>query len=131
MGMYTELIFSARLNDNLSEDIVNDIGYLCGNNEVDTNKTTLPDVLIKSLPLLRGGSYGLAPSMPPIFKRDEHTGLWELVVRCSLKNYRGQIESFLEWIKPHIYSASGYNGMYAITLYEEFSKPKIYYLYDR
>ena len=131
MGMYTELIFSARLQDNLNEDVINDIEYLCGNKKVDENKTTLPDVLLKSIPLLRGRSYGLAPSMPPIFKRDEYTGLWELVVRCSLKNYRGQIERFLEWVKPHIYSASGFNGMYAITMYEDDNKPSIYYLYDR
>lgn len=129
--MYTELIFSARLKDNLNENVINDIEYLCGNNKVDANKTTLPDTLLKSLSLFHGGSYGLAPSMPPIFKRDEYTGLWELVVRCSLKNYRGQIEGFLKWIEPYIHSASGYNGMYAITLYEEFDEPKIYYLYER
>lgn len=62
---------------------------------------------------------------------DENGSQWHISSRTNLKNYEGEIESFLQWIKPYIESGSGAKEMYAIVTYEESEEPTIYYLENR
>jgi hypothetical protein len=62
--------------------------------------------------------------------RDDITKCYHISTRANLKNYDGDIEAFLEWMKPFIDSGSGARDMYAIVIYEECEEPTIYYLYD-
>lgn len=51
-----------------------------------------------------------------------------LLDKSAQKNYKNDIENFLEWLVPYIDGGSGRRDMYAISIYEEDSEPKIYYL---
>lgn len=128
--MYTELIFSARLRPNISDNIVKDIEYLIGKLcHVSQSTTTLPAMFIKDnhgYGLFCISSAYLAPSLPPRF--DKVGAMWELAFRCDVKDYNEEISTFLKWIAPHIYSGSGRRNMFAITIYEEDSEPVFYYL---
>jgi hypothetical protein len=53
-----------------------------------------------------------------------------LSTRSNIKNYKQEIETFLEWIKPYINGGSGSRNMYAIVIYEEQDEPTIYYLHN-
>ena len=48
----------------------------------------------------------------------------------NIKNYKDEIETFLEWIEPFVESGSGNRDMYAIVIYEDSSEPKIYYKHE-
>ena len=50
--------------------------------------------------------------------------------RANIKNYGGEIEAFLKWIKPYIGSANGHYDLYAIVHYEESKAPTLYFLND-
>lgn len=80
--------------------------------------------------LFRGSSYyfGVNKSVSKMWK-DDFGENWVLSTRSSIKNYKGEIEAFLEWIKTYIDGGSGYRDMYAIVIYEEAEAPDIYYLH--
>lgn len=52
---------------------------------------------------------------------------YQLLVLCNFKNYDGEIEQLVEWLKPHIYN----RGMFGYTRYEEDYEPKILYAREK
>jgi len=129
MGMYTELVFSAELEGNLSNQIVDVIKYMCTG---DKKPEVLPDHELFSTDrwdvLFRMSSYYFVDAVDPVFRYDEIGKDWRLTTRSNLKNYGNEIEKFLDWIKPHITSGNGGRNYYAIVCYEESEEPTIYYL---
>ena len=126
MGMYTELIFGANLKKDTPKKVINALKYMIGETEGKPNDFPLPDGRCEWL--FRCASYYFGVSNP-VSKMwfDEISKNWILSTRSNIKNYNGEIEAFLKWIKPYICSGSGVRHMYAIVTYEE-SEPEIYYL---
>jgi hypothetical protein len=129
MGMYTELIFGAELKKDTPENVIEALKYMIGDTEEKPKDFPLPDGRCERL--FRGSSYYFGVNSP-VSKmwKDDICGNWVLSTRSNIKNYAGEIETFLGWIKPYIYDGSGYRDMYAIVTYEEAEEPNIYYLHD-
>ena len=129
MGMYTELIFGAGLKKDTPENIIEALKYMMGEIEEKPKDFPLPNGRCEWL--FRGSSYYFGVNSP-VSKmwKDDIGKNWVLSTRSNIKNYEGEIEAFLEWIKPYIDSGSGYRDMYAIVTYEEAKAPNIYYLHD-
>ena len=127
--MYTELIFGASLKKETPNSVINALKYMLGEIEDKPFDFPLPNGRCESL--FQYGSYYFAIN-EPVKKMwfDEVDKQWHISTRSNLKNYEGEIEAFLDWIKPYIESGSGRRKMYAIVLYEEFDEPTIYYKHD-
>lgn len=127
MGMYTELIFGASLKEDTPSTVIDALKYMIGETEEKPKDFPLPDGRCEWL--FRGSSYyfGVSESVSKMWF-DEIANDWRLSTRSNIKNYEGEIEEFLEWIKPYIKSGSGYKDFYAIVTYEEAEEPTIYYL---
>lgn len=127
MGMYTELIFGAGLKKDTPENVIEVLKYMVGDTEEKPKDFPLPEGRCERL--FRGSSYYFGVN-EPLWKmwKDDIGENWVLSTRSNIKNYGGEIEAFLEWIKPYIDGGSGYRDMYAIVTYEEAESPDIYYL---
>lgn len=127
MGMYTELIFGAGLKKDTPEKVIEVLKYMVGDTKEKPKDFPLPEGRCERL--FRGSSYYFGVN-EPLWKmwKDDIGENWVLSTRSNIKNYGGEIEAFLEWIKPYIDGGSGYRDMYAIVTYEEDEAPKIYYL---
>jgi hypothetical protein len=127
MGMYTELIFGADLKKDTPSEVIEALKYMIGDIEEKPVNFPLPNGRCEWL--FRGSSYYFGVSSP-ISKmwKDEIGGNWILSTRSSIKNYEGEIEAFLDWIKPFIDGGSGVRDMYAIVTYEEAEYPTLYFL---
>ena len=128
MGMYTELIFGVVLKKDTPDQVIKALKYMIGETE-KPNDFPLPDGRCEWL--FQGGSYYFAinDSVTKMWI-DKIDKQWHISTRSNIKNYEGEIETFLEWIKPYIDGGSGRRNFYAITIYEEASVPTIYYLED-
>lgn len=130
MGMYTELIFGARLKPATPPEVINALQHLV-KGELLANP---PDHEFfgkdRAACVLVGSSYYFSGGMPPVLEYDEIAEGWRLLARADLKNYDGEIEAFLGWIHPFIESGSGEREFYAIVCYED-SLPEIWYLEDK
>lgn len=124
MGMYTELIFGAKLKKDTPESVINTLRYMIG----DIDKPEILEFDANRNPLI-GGSYyfGVTRSVSNMYYNltDKR---WQISTRANIKNYEGEIDQFLTWIKPYIEQGSGTRDMYAIKIYEEQEEPTIYYL---
>lgn len=129
MGVYTELIFGADLKKDTPDAVIEALKYMIGDTEEKPKDFPFSDG--RSEWLLRGSSYsfGVSSSVNKMWK-DDIGGNWVLSTRSNIKNYGGELEAFLEWIKPYIDGGSGYRDMYAIVTCEEAEAPNIYYLHD-
>lgn len=130
MGMYTELIFGARLKEETPDQVINALKYMVGDTKEKPENFPLPEGRCDWL--FQGGSYyfGVVDPVSKIWF-DKIANAWIISTRSNIKNYEDEIETFLTWIKPHIESGSGEREMYAIVIYEEQSEPDIYYLHEK
>lgn len=127
MGMYTELIFGARLKKDTPENVINTLQYMTG--KISDRPSDIAFEYSRNP--LRGGSYYFGITNPVCdMTFDDVSNQWQISTRSNIKNYESDIEKFLEWIKPYISQGSGAREFYAIVTYEEEDTPKIYYLYD-
>ena len=128
MGMYTELIFGADLKKDTPAEVIEALKYMIGETEEKPINFPLPDGRCEWL--FQGASYYFGVNRP-VGKMiyDDIGENWMVSTRSNIKNYEGEIEAFLEWIKPYIDGGSGARDMYAIVTYEEAEAPKIYYLH--
>jgi hypothetical protein len=129
MGMYTELIFGAELKTETPEQVINALKYMIGDIENKPEDFPLPEGRCEWL--FQTGSYYFAinESVSRIWF-DNISKSWRISTRSNIKNCEGEIEAFLEWIKPYIDRGSGERDMYAIVIYEESDEPTIYYKND-
>jgi hypothetical protein len=131
MGMYTELIFGARLKSPLPQNILEILKYMVDENNY--NLPIMPDHPFFKISywydLFNFDSFNFPTSIKPDLTYDssEH---WNLVTRSNLINRDDIIEKFLDWIKPYIDQGSGLDEFYAIVCCEDQRKPTIYYLFD-
>jgi len=129
MGMYTELIFGGAFKKETPEQVINALKYMIGKTEQKPNDFPLPNGRCEWL--FKGGSYYFAVNNGVSrMWLDEIGKNWCISTRSNIKNYEGEIQTFLEWIKPYIQQGSGLREMYAIVIYEEQATPDIYYLHE-
>ena len=134
MGMYTEF----HLNAKLSEDTCSqDLAILEYMTREDDNAVEKPDfVPSHRLFSTRGWEYMLVggshfPADPhTTFRHDRHYSCYRLCVRCSLKNYDGEIEAFVDWIRPLVNGDDGDPtcALLGFMRYEESRDPTLIYL---
>jgi len=132
MGMYTELIFGAELKQDTPELAINALKYMCGMAEKPTEVPAHAFFDEKEDMFWQwfgNGSYyfAICNGLRKMWL-DDISKTWRISVRCNIKNYGGEIEAFLDWIRPHIEKGSGGRDFYAIVCYEEQAEPNIHYL---
>ena len=125
--MYTELIFGATLKEDTPDKIINVLNYMLGKVEVKPIDFPLSDGRCECL--FKGSSYYFAVNNPVNnMWKDRIDEQYHISTRSNIKNYSGEIEEFLEWIKPYIEQGSGSREMYAIVIHEGQAIPTMYYL---
>jgi len=131
MGMYTELIFGAGLKEDTPTEVIETLQYMMGDKEDMPKGYPFEDGSRHEI-LFRCGSFYFGVNNP-VRKMwyDDISKNWRISTRANIKNYGGEIESFLEWVLPYIDQGSGSKSMYAIVIYEEDETPTIYYKGDR
>ena len=133
MGMYTEMILGCSFKETLPKVCVDALLYVIRNLEPTENKEEV-EKFIKEYDLeylMFGSSYyfGVCRSNQK-FWYDQIRKEWVISVRSNIKNYDGQIQKFLEYLKPYVDSGSGYQlDVYAYVQYEEARFPTIYTLF--
>ena len=129
MGMYTELIFGARLKENTPKEVIDTLKYMVGDLEEKPEKLAFETSTGRNV--LGESSFYFGVHFPVTkFYYDGIVKAWTLSSRANIKNYDGEIDQFLDWIKPYIDRGSGNREMFAIKIYEEHDEPTIDYLHD-
>lgn len=129
MGMYTELVFSARLKRNLPKEVADLLQVIEDGSEwanVD-NLKNLPDHPFFeaerwTMVFFGSSSYFVSASSPCGFADNV------LTIRTSLKAYDNEIIKFMDFIRPYIYYGAGEKDLLGYSIYEESATPTLYYL---
>lgn len=131
MGMYTEIIFGARLKEDTPDSVIEAIRELM-DPKVRTEQPVWPDHEYfrseRMYGVFHSDSYYFPGCTQTEFEYDTITRSYSLFLRHNLKDYNNEIKKFLDWIKPYIEQGSGSRDFYAIVCYEEDDEPTIYYL---
>ena len=131
MGMYTELIFGATLKVTTPTYVTDAFNYVI--NKIDNEDANLPDETkqfiykysLRKLVWCTSYYFGAHDNKPScIF--DEIDNRWCISFRANCKNYHGEIEKFIEFIKPYVEYGSGPTNIFAIVQYEEDEYPTLY-----
>jgi len=97
MGDYTELVFKAEINKDIPKDVYGVLDFLFNNAETPN---TLPNhVFFKCDRWEMIGRCCSAYHVPWPSSRYEENIIFS---RSDLKNYDGEIDSFLAWVEPYI-----------------------------
>lgn len=123
MGMYTELVVCTNIKN--VPEVVEVLKYMVGQTD---RPATLPNHPLFSTSrweiLFTCNSYYFVPCSIAKFEYNEIGRYWCLITRADLKNYDGEIEKFIDWIRPYIENE---DKMFAYSRYEETREPTIYY----
>ena len=152
MGMYTEFIFGCELSKNTPKVCIDALDYSINGeekkpkyenpegweekrfNENYIERTTPVEEIEKFIEeydfdrLFHCSSYYFGAANPMSkFYYDSISKSYKISTRADLKNYSGQIEKFIEYIKPYVEHGSGYdNEIFAYVQYEEDPFPTMY-----
>ena len=122
--MYTSLVISARLKRDTPTEVIDTIKAL-SKGEVHISSV----VRGGNLNPIFGTSYYFPESSFNMIEPEMSCG--ELTINSvqNIKNYDGEIEKFIAWLKPWVDSGHGRREWWAIVTYED-GAPTIHYLYD-
>ena len=124
MGMYTELHYNVELRRDVPQEVLDVLAYMTRGRE---DAPVLPDEQFFSLPRWRSlftmDSYYFAADTHSTLRFDDIAGRFFLNVRSNLKNYGGEIQSFLNWIDPYVEAAPG--DFLGFFRYEESEEPTL------
>ena len=133
MGHYTEFVFAAKLKKNIPMNVIHTL--VCTITEDDNITTTrLPNhPLFKTDRWTHIGSqssqmFGYTRALSSVVT-DQIDHQIIVSIRCSLKNYQGEIEKFVDWIKPYVESGSGDCNLLGYSIEEGGDAPVLYYLH--
>jgi len=132
MGMYTELVLGVevRFNENHHEDklALNALKHMSIRSDEKYLRLKPDHELFKTSRwewMFWGGSYYFNGQPHTIFRWDDIAGSYFLTTRFNIKNYKNEIEKFLDFISPYVVvdgdSFSGY------MRYEENEHPSMIY----
>lgn len=129
MGMYTELIFGATLKEKTPAYITQAFDCVINNNaDIKLSGETeqfIDEYSLRKLIYCSSYYFGARDNKPScVF--DKTANSWCISFRANCKNYQGEIEKFIEFIKPHIEYGSGPTNIFAIVQYEEDDYPTLY-----
>lgn len=130
MGMYTELHLNAALKEDTPQAILDVLRFMVG--AEDTEPVMIPNHALFSkgrwrMMLNCDSAYFDAPTRSEVIRNVRH-GYTTLSVRCNLKNYEDEIETFLDWIDPWLAKEPGeFLGFYR---YEESEQPTLIFKQD-
>lgn len=131
MGMYTELIFGAKLAKYTPKVCIDALNHVINGNDEDVVSDEVKEFINKySLEVLCYCSsyyFGVNKSVKEMWY-DKITDSWSISIRSNLKNYHDEIETFLDYIKDYIESGSGEKELYAYVHYEGSDFPTMYTL---
>lgn len=117
MGMYTEFYFRAKVKDGEVADWLNqqvNVGeWFYQRPTFNHEFFTLP----RWESVFIGGGAVYQESRKPIFRTSGKKHQNDLVIASSLKNYSGEIASFIDWITPHLHEH--YGNFLGYELYED------------
>lgn len=117
MGMYTELYFRAGLKEDTPNCVISVLKDMCKGKAI-----TAPFGEGRCRYLFNISSHYHFPFAVAKMKYLDYVGRWYLFVRSDIKNYEGEIEAFLSWVKPYLDCEEGdYVGH---IFYEEWTKPR-------
>lgn len=132
--MYTELIFGATLKENTPTYVTQALDSVIN----DRTNIDLPDEVKQfsdeySLSkLIWCSSYYFGSHVnKPSCVFDKTAERWCISFRANCKNYQGEIEKFIEFIKPYVEYGSGPTNIFAIVQYEESDYPTLYGTEDK
>lgn len=130
MGHYTEFVFAAKLKADTPDEII------------DTLKMVVegpPENVVIDHPFFkcdRWRWFGSQSSQMFGYTRpasnvdyDHIANQWMVSIRCSLKNYQGEIDHFIDWIKPYVEYGSGDCNLLGYSMDEDGDIPVMYYLH--
>ena len=127
MGMYTELHYNTQLKTNVPESVINVLRYMLGETE-DEPKTPVHELFSGASMwrfMLRSDSYYFDADTHSTLRYDDVSKSYYLCIRCSLKNYYGEILLFCDWIRPYINKTEG--EFLGFSRYEESETPELIY----
>jgi hypothetical protein len=110
MGNYSEIVFSARLRKDTPEKVLDFLEWYFSARGIDEKYGPgLPDHEFFTkprwdmLPNAASASYTSPFSRfkRKISERDFWAGYPEIQIRCNIKNYAEELESFVDWILPY------------------------------
>lgn len=124
MGMYTELVLKCTIKENAPQNVKDVIRHLFAGED---KPELLPDHEFFNLPRWKMiGScashyhHPEAVNSAPIY---DYTDTIHIFSRSDLKNYNGEIDSFVNWITPYIYGFG--DTCIGWQWYEEEEKPTL------
>ena len=127
--MYTELIFGATLKENTPtyitqalDSVINDRTNVNLSDEV---KQFIDEYSLSKLIWCTSYYFGSHVNKPSC-EFDKIANTWCISFRANCKNYQGEIEKFIEFIKPYVEYGSGPTNIFAIVQYEEDDYPTLY-----
>lgn len=132
MGMYTELVLSCNIHNDA--EVVHILKYMCNGETSSSPPQSLPNH-----PFFESGrwdwmftcnSHYHVPRSHSSIEYNDISKLWTLIVRCDFKNYDDEIEKFVDWIAPHVYTYGKERCCIGYSLYEEDEEPTILYVKD-
>lgn len=108
MGMYTELVLKCQIKEDAPADVKSVIAHMfCG----DDAPEKLPDHPFFGLTrwnfIGSCSSFYHHPEVVNSCPKFDYTESQYIFSRSDIKNYDGEIESFIDWLKPYIDAPEG------------------------
>lgn len=129
MGMYTELIFGATLKEKTPTYVTDALNCVINNitddKLSDEVKQFIDEYSLSKLIWCTSYYFGSHANKPSC-EFDKIDNTWCISFRANCKNYQGEIEKFIEFIKPYVEYGSGPTNIFAIVQYEEDDYPTLY-----
>lgn len=124
MGMYTELHFYSELRSDAPQEVIDVLVWMAGG---DGKEPPAPDHQFFDCDRWRvlfrmDSAYFDAKTHSEVFQEYE---VWFLNVRSNLKNYDGEIEKFIDWVRPYLAKEPG--EFLGFSRYEESETPTLIY----
>jgi hypothetical protein len=129
MGYYTEFVFAASLKETVPNEIVDILKMVVEGPPVEMD---IDHPFFKCDRWRWFGSrssqyFGYTQPVSSV-DYDKTARQWMVSIRCSLKNYTGEIEKFVDWLIPWIEGGSGECGLLGYSIPEDGDIPTLFYL---
>lgn len=120
MGMYTELVLKAEVKDDAPESVKAILGFLFNGEDRPTVTPEHPFFSCERWSMIgRCSSYYHVPWNASAYREAY------IFSRSDLKNYEGEIEKFLDWVRPYFVQES--DQCIGWSWYEESESPTLIY----
>lgn len=129
MGMYTELVISTNIYN--EPEAIRVLKFMCD--------STLPEPsVLPEHPLFEEdgrwrwmfqcNSHYHVPRSHASIEYNDTSKKWTLIVRCDFKNYNDEINKFVDWISPYVYTHGEEKAFIGYSRYEEDIDPVLLYI---